>query len=101
MYEWMNIQIYKCFNPKYTHGQLYKVQMYNVQMYNVQKDNVQKDNVLNMSAVLGVILTFFFVGAGAVQRRKRSGILSDPLENTFGSIPGPPVCPPEPIFCLF
>ena len=50
MYEWMNIQIYKCFNPKYTHGQLYKVQMYNVQMYNVQKDNVQKDNVLNMSA---------------------------------------------------
>ena len=53
MYEWMNIQIYKCFNPKYTHGQLYKVQMYNVQMYNVQKDNVQKVHVLNMSAVLG------------------------------------------------
>ena len=59
---------------------MYNVQMYNVQMYNVQKYNVQKDNVLNMSAVLGVILTFFFVGAGTVQRRRRSGILSDPLD---------------------
>ena len=78
MYKWINVHIYKCLNPKYTHGQLYNVQMYNVQMYNVQKYNVQKDNVLNMSAVLGVILTFFFVGAGAVQRRRRSGILSDP-----------------------
>ena len=74
MYKWMKVHIYKCLNPKYTHGQLYNVQMYNVQMY-----NVQKDNVLNMSAVLGVILTFFFVGTGAVQRRRRSGILSDPL----------------------
>ena len=52
MYKWINVHIYKCLNPKYTHGQLY-----NVQMYNVQKYNVQKDNVLNMSAVLGVILT--------------------------------------------
>ena len=66
MYKWMNVHIYKCLNPKYTRGQLYNVQMYNVQMYNVQKYNVQKDNVLNMSAVLGVILTFFFVGAGAI-----------------------------------
>ena len=86
MYKWINVHIYKCLNPKYTHGQLYNVQMYNVQMYNVQmynvqKYNVQKDNVLNMSAVLGVILTFFFVGAGAVQRRRRSGILSDPLDS--------------------
>ena len=75
----MNVHIYKCLNPKYTHGQLYTVQMYNVQKGNVQKGNVQKDNVLNMCAVLGVILTFFFVGAGAAQRR-RSGILSDPLD---------------------
>ena len=60
MYKWINVHIYKCLNPKYTHGQLYNVQMYNVQMYNVQKYNVQKDNVLNMSAVLGVILTFFW-----------------------------------------
>ena len=70
MYKWINVHIYKCLNPKYTHAQLYNVQMYNVQMYNVQmynvqmynvqKYNVQKDNVLNMSAVLGVILTFFW-----------------------------------------
>ena len=56
----MKVHIYKCLNPKYTHGQLYNVQMYNVQMYNVQKYNVQKDNVLNMSS-------------GAVHRIRRSG----------------------------
>ena len=54
--------------------------MYNVQMYNVQKCNVQKDNVLNMSGVLGVILTFFFVGPGAAQRRRSSSIFSDPMD---------------------
>ena len=44
--------MYKCI--------MYKCIMYNEQMYNAQKYNVQKDNVLNMSAVLGVILTFFW-----------------------------------------
>ena len=66
MYKWINVHIYKCLNPKYTHGQLYNVQMYNVQMYNVQMYYIQMDNVPNISAVLGVILTFFFVGDGAV-----------------------------------
>ena len=53
---------------------MYNIQMYNVQMYNVQMYNVKKDNVLNMSAVLGAFLIFFFVGTGAVQRRRMSGI---------------------------
>ena len=64
MYKWMNVHIYRCLNPKYTHGQLYNVQIY----------NVQKENVPNMSAVLGLLLTFFIVGAGTVQRRRMSGI---------------------------
>ena len=45
MYKWINVHIYKCLNPKYTHGQLYNVQMYNVQMYNVQMYNVQMYDV--------------------------------------------------------
>ena len=93
MYKWINVHIYKCLNPKYTHGQLY-----NVQMYNVQKYNVQKDDVLNMSAVLGLIMTFFFVGAGAA---KGQVSCQAPWKNIFGSNPGPPVCPLEPIFFLF
>ena len=61
-----NVQMY---NEQKYNVQMYNVQMYNIQMYNVQMYNVQKDNVLN-------ILTFFFVGAGAIQRRRRSGNLS-------------------------
>ena len=45
MYKWINVNIYKCLNPKYTQGQLYNLQMYNVEMYNVQMNNVQMYNV--------------------------------------------------------
>ena len=77
---------------------MYKVQMYKLQMYNVQKYNVQNDNVLNMSAVLGGDPDLLLVPT-----KEEEGQVScqTPWKNTFGSIPGPSVCPPEHIFCLF
>ena len=47
-------------------------------MYNVQMYNVQKDNVLNMSAVLGVILTFFW----RHPKKKKVRYLVRPLRKT-------------------
>ena len=69
--------------------QMYNVQINNVQMYNILKYNVQKDNVPNMSATLGVILTFFW------RRPKKKKVMY-----LVRSISGPPVCPLEAIFVL-